>query len=230
MKPHELNWSYMMDMFAEGIGEVVRMRDYLRGKVAGLQSPYDTWLYRKGFTEPVFEVRLEHAYHHLNWTWGCRHATLERAMKCENRDCRNLGKFPLAFRELLPDKPRRTVEVHNQTVLHFESILLGLDEVVRIGDELHLGLCAHFDEETCPRRWDRRAAKVAPLTERRLADLLRRLLGAMNFAWNVRRLPVERVHTLSETAIRHRCCYPAEFMDFLTKRHYRRRNTVRKYL
>lgn len=75
---------------------------------------------------------------------------------------------------------------------------------------------------------DRRAVGAAPLTERQLSESLRQLLGALNFTWNVRRLPVERVRTLSEKALRHRRCYPAEFPDFLTKQHCRRRGEVRK--
>ena len=226
----ELNWSYMIGMFVEGFAEVEQMYEHLRAKVDGRASPHEDGLYYRprGFTEFAFEAQLEHAYHHLNWVWGCRHATLARAAKCSQRDFRAWEKFPLAFRELLPDTPRRAVELHAKTVLHVESILLGLDEAVRIGDEIFLGLCAHFDVATCPRQWDRRAAKVASLTERRLADLLRRLLGALNFAWNVRRLPVARVRALSPRARQRRRCYPAEFQAFLTKRHCRLGNTVKK--
>lgn len=36
MKTSELNWRYMMNMFVEGIGETVRMRDYLRVKATEL--------------------------------------------------------------------------------------------------------------------------------------------------------------------------------------------------
>lgn len=223
----ELNWAYMIGMFVEGFAEVEQMYEHLRAKSDGRASPHEDGLwYRRGFSEFAFEAQLEHAYHHLNVTWGCRHATLARAAKCSQRDFRAWEKFPLAFRELLPDTPRRAVELHAKTVLHVESILLGLDEAVRIGDEIYLGLCAHFDAATCPRRWDRRAAKVAPMTERRLADLLRRLLGALNFAWNVRRLPVERVRELSPRARQRRRCYPAEFPAFLTKRHCRLCNHV----
>lgn len=221
----ELNWSYMIGMFVEGFAEVEQMYEHLRAKVDGRVSPHEDGLYYRprGFTEFTFEAQLEHAYHHLDWVWGCRHATLARAAKCSWRDFRNWEKFPLAFRELLPDAPRRAVETHFRTVLHFESILLGLDEAVRIGDEIYLGLCAHFDAKTCPCpiRWDQRAEKVAPLTERRLTDLLRRLLGALNFSWNVRRIPVERVRALSAMARQRRRCYPAEFPKYLTKRHDR---------
>ncbi len=218
----ELNWAYMIGMFVEGFAEVEQMHEHLRAKTDGRESPHEDGLYyRNGFTEFAFEAQLEHAYHHLNWTWGCRHATLERAAKCSQGDFRRWEKFPFAFRELLPDTPRRAVELHAKTVLHVESILLGLDEAVSVGDEIYLGLCAHFDAKTCPRRWDRRAAKVAPLTEARLKELLGRLLGALNFAWNVRRLPVERVRELSPRTRLRRRCYPAEFPAFLTKRHCR---------
>ena len=223
----ELNWAYMIGMFVEGFAEVKQMHGHLRAEADGRASPHEDGLwYRRGFTEFAFEAQLEHAYHHLNTMWGCRHATLERAAKCSQRDFRAWEKFPLAFRELLPDTPRRAVDLHAKTVLHVESILLGLDEAVRVGGEIYLGLCAHFNSATCPVRWDRRAPKVAPLTESRLADLLRRLLGALNFAWNVRRLPVERVRTLSPRAQLRRRCYPAEFPAFLTKRHCRPGNAV----
>ena len=83
------------------------MHERLRAKVDGRESPHEDGLwYRRGFTEFAFEAQLEHAYHHLNVTWGCRHATLERTAKCSQRDFRNWEKFPLAFRELLPDTPR----------------------------------------------------------------------------------------------------------------------------
>ena len=211
---------YMLGMFAEGIGEVREMRGYLRAKIDGMTSPYDA-LYRLGLTETLFETQLHHAYHHLNYVWGCRHATSARAARCAGRDFHSWEKFPLAFRELLPDAPRRAVRTHPETVLHFDSILLGLEEALRVGDEIYLGFCAHFDASTCPRRWDSRAANVEPLTEARLRTLLCQLLGALNFAWNVRRLPVERVRSLSTKAQRLRRQYPAEFSCYLTARHYR---------
>lgn len=211
---------YMLGMFAEGIGEVREMRGYLRAKIDGMTSPYDA-LYRLGLTETLFETQLHHAYHHLNYVWGCRHATSARAARCAGRDFHSWEKFPLAFRELLPDAPRRAVRTHPETVLHFDSILLGLDETLRVGDEIYLGFCAHFDAATCPRRWDSRAANVEPLTEARLKVLLCQLLGSLNFAWNVRRLPVERVRSLSTKAQRLRRQYPAEFSCYLTARHYR---------
>ena len=96
----ELNWSYMIGMFVEGFAEVEQMHEHLRAKVDGRVSPHEDGLYYRprGFTEFTFEAQLEHAYHHLNWVWGCRHATLARAAKCAWRDFRNWEKFPLAFR------------------------------------------------------------------------------------------------------------------------------------
>ena len=211
---------YMLGTLAEGLGQVRATQGHLRAKVEGRASHYD-WLYRRGFTDGLLlETQLSHAYHHLNYVWGCRHATLERATRCTWRDFRMWEKFPLAFSELLPDAPRCARRTSPKTKLHLDSILLGLDEAVRAGDETYLGLCAHFDAATCPQRWDPRAANVAPLTEARLKALLCQLLGALNFAWNVRRLSVERVRSLSPRAQRLRRQYPAEFSCYLTKRHY----------
>lgn len=215
----KLNCTYMLGMFAEGIGEVREMQGYLRAKVEGKTSPYDA-LYRRGFTETLFETQLHHTYHHLNYVWGCRHSTLKRATRCAGHDFHIWEKFPRAFRELLPDAPRKAVRTHSETILHFESILVGLEEALRVGDEIYLGLCAHFTEATCPYRWDPRAANAEPLTEARLKVLLSQLLGALNFAWNVRRLPIERVRLLSPKAKARRRQYPAEFSCYLTARHF----------
>ncbi len=63
-------------------------------------------------------------------------------------------------------------------------------------------------------------ANVEPLTEARLKTLMCQLLGALNFAWNVRRLPIERVRSLSPKAKQHRRQYPVEFAYYLTARHF----------
>ena len=212
--------TYMLGTFAEGLGQVRATQGHLRAKVEGKTSPYDC-LYQRGFTDDLLiETQLSHAYHHLNYVWGCRHATLERATRCTWRDFRMWEKFPLAFRELLPDAPRLARRRSPRTKLHLDSILLGLDEAVRVGDEIYLGLCAHFDAASCPQRWDPRAANVEPLTEARLKALMCQLLGALNFAWNVRRLPIERVRSLSPKAKQHRRQYPVEFACYLTARHF----------
>ena len=211
--------TYMLGMFVEGMAEVREMQGYLRAKVDGKPSPYDAF-YSRGFTETIFETQLHHAYHHLNYVWGCRHATHKRATRCAGHDFHIWEKFPRAFRELIPNAPRKAVRTRPETVLYFESILPELEEALRVGDEIYVGLCAHFTEKTCPRQWDPRAANVEPLTEARLKALMCQLLGALNFAWNVRRLPIERVRSLSPKAKQHRHQYPAEFAYYLTARHF----------
>ena len=214
---------YMLGMLAEGLGEIYSLRDEIRESWKICMAPEEWSRANPELSEFKLEVRLGHAYHHINWTWGCRHAPLERARKSSWRDFKNWEKFPLAFRELLRDRPVRAVETHSNTILHPESMMLGIEPAIKYGEELLSGMAAHFTKETCPLGWEEAYATAKPIDEERLVWLLRHLLAEVNFIWNVRRIAIERVWAMSERSRRLRKCYPMEFGQFLTKRHFKNR-------
>jgi hypothetical protein len=46
-----------------------------------------------------FRVKMEHAYHHLNFAWNIRHVTSKRAAKCVKEDFNEWSKFPKDIEE-----------------------------------------------------------------------------------------------------------------------------------
>jgi len=44
--------------------------------------------------EMDFELKMEHAYHHLNFAWNIRHAPPDRASQCVAEDFNEWSKFP----------------------------------------------------------------------------------------------------------------------------------------
>ena len=63
------------------------------------------------FAEGSLFVGLEHVYHHLNWSWNCRHTPEERVWHFADNDADRWTKFPdtADFSELWP--PDKTVKV-----------------------------------------------------------------------------------------------------------------------
>ena len=61
-------------------------------------ASYVAWYARQEERHPFAEgrlfVSLEHAYHHLNWAWNCRHTPEERVWHFADRDADRWDKFP----------------------------------------------------------------------------------------------------------------------------------------
>ena len=49
--------------------------------------------------EPDFRIKMEHAYHHLNFAWNIRRRGSKRASKCAKKDFNEWSKFPLDVEE-----------------------------------------------------------------------------------------------------------------------------------
>ena len=47
------------------------------------------------YTEGEFRIALEHAYHHLNFSWHIRNVDDNRAGKCSKQDFVEWSKFPI---------------------------------------------------------------------------------------------------------------------------------------
>lgn len=41
-----------------------------------------------------FEIKMEHAYHHLNFAWNIRHIAAKRASECAAEDFNQWSKYP----------------------------------------------------------------------------------------------------------------------------------------
>lgn len=49
---------------------------------------------KRGFSTTGVAIQFEHAYHHVDFAWNCRHADEERARRCDQRDFDRWEKFP----------------------------------------------------------------------------------------------------------------------------------------
>ncbi|MGH7949634.1 MAG: hypothetical protein ACREQF_10445 [Candidatus Binataceae bacterium] len=55
-------------------------------------------------SEGEFEVRLEHAYHHLNFAWNARRASNDQYRHLTQSNFTRWGKFPKSL-PMVPDEP-----------------------------------------------------------------------------------------------------------------------------
>ena len=200
MSKKEYCWEVMWQNLREGreMPSIIRQLDEILAGTAEDKYEGNVWIW------------FDHAYHHLNWAWGCRNATEERAVKCAWRDFKGWEKFPLAFKSLLPDRPRRALNCWRDAKWYPESMKLGLGNADKILGEIISGVRAHCEE-----------SEVEPITIGRFGMLMEEMLGEINFAWNVRRIPLDKVMSLSEKSKARYRWYPPEFAEKFTKRHYR---------
>ena len=49
--------------------------------------------------ETDFQIKMEHAYHHLNFAWNIRHVPATRASQCVAEDFNQWSKFPADLEE-----------------------------------------------------------------------------------------------------------------------------------
>ncbi|HRH46028.1 MAG TPA: hypothetical protein PKY82_30575 [Pyrinomonadaceae bacterium] len=55
----------------------------------------------ENLSEVDFQIKLEHAYHHLNFAWNIRRAKTEKYQKLSNKNFNKWSKFP---KEIKPFK------------------------------------------------------------------------------------------------------------------------------
>ena len=48
----------------------------------------------ENLSETVFQIKLEHTYHHLNFAWNIRRAKTEKYQKLSNKSFNKWSKFP----------------------------------------------------------------------------------------------------------------------------------------
>ena len=107
-----LTWRPMLANLVEASGEINRLAErlhYLTFGEAPEDAAYDAEAHaymerKRPLTECSLFVDLEHAFHHLNWAWNCRHEEEERVWHFSDADAERWGKFPrdAPFADLWP--------------------------------------------------------------------------------------------------------------------------------
>ena len=148
------------------------------------------------FAEGSLFVGLEHVYHHLNWSWNCRHTPEERVWHFADNDADRWTKFPdtADFSELWP--PDKTVKVDRDdfrlTGSRRKICLFPLRPEIQQAQHKLDNLCRLVEKECFG------AGEVAtpagmpedvwrqPLTEKDLGRRMCLIYYRLNIAWNCR--------------------------------------------
>lgn len=75
----KLNWEFILYNLRdvrEQIDEIIRLAE------------------AEDLDEIGFQIKMEHAYHHLNFAWNIRHVSSDRSSKCVAEDFNEWSKFP----------------------------------------------------------------------------------------------------------------------------------------
>ena len=220
-------WAMMRGNFVEANAEISTLIERLKYLETG-ELPdggeYGKWLERKwrDTTEFGLFISMEHAYHHLNFGWNCRHFPEKRVIACAERDYRVWEKFPADWPELWPSPSRckgTPREVYRGKV-HYLTMRMPLDEVEMTLDDIIEDIDATFPD-TVPIGMPVRKVRSGrpPMTEELLAEQMRHIYNYMNDSWNSRKMTMERYTTeVSKAAmLRHRQ-YPRAFVRFWPKK------------
>ena len=152
---------------------------------------------RHPFAEGSLFVSLEHAYHHLNWAWNCRHTPEERVWHFADRDADRWDKFPdtADFAGLWPLD--RTIKVANGDLGLIGSgkkiSLFPLRPEIYMAQRKLNNLC-RFVEKECFGEEEVVTPKgmfadvwQKPLTEKDFTRRMFHIYTCLNTAWNCRK-------------------------------------------
>lgn len=220
----ELTWKPILSNLREALGELdeihVRLHfldfgDLPKGCLwSGKAADYIAWLKkrerRNPFTVTTLFFSLEHAYHHLNWAWNCRHAPEERVWHFSVSDARRWTRFPntAAFTDLWPSD--RTVKGH------IDELQGKVGSTVRLFVQMALrkvnSLCYLVAKEI-GEKWSRPKGlnpevDAQPLTEKDFARRMHRIYVELNMAWNSRR---DKTFATGKRAVDRRRLFPSVF-------------------
>jgi len=113
----EIAWEHVSENLREALGElqelVARAEYHAFGALRdGCLEDMEEGIARQAWKRPLSEgslsVSFEHAQHHLNFAWNCRHAEAGRIRRCEWGDFVRWSRFPRAgaFRGLASVPPK----------------------------------------------------------------------------------------------------------------------------
>ncbi len=193
-------------------------------RIAPIVQTPQKWIGMRGeksvtlLTKGGLFVRLEHAYHHLNWAWNCRRTPEERVWHFADRDADRLDKFPdtADFADLWPLD--RTAKVNKDDLGLIGSrkkiSLFPLRPDIQLAQHKLNSLCRFVEkecfgeEEVVPPKGMRADVWQKPLTEKDFARRLHRIYTELNIAWNSRR---DKDIVTEKRAIDRRRCFSPDF-------------------
>lgn len=206
-----LCWKMIRANLAEAYGEISHLCRRLRYLEMGAEpgtSGFDSvteerW---RETTEGVLFIRMEHAYHHLNFAWNCRAFSEARVKKCAWRDYREWQRFPVDWSELWPPaslckNPPRRMQGSGVRKLAWLAMRIPLDEV-----------CMELEDVM---KWiDSRQSSRVMITEEDFASSMRYVFIHMNEAWNSRKKELKEAIELSPRTLKRRMYLPRVFTDY----------------
>ena len=174
------------------------------------------------FTEFSLFVSLDHAYHHINWSWNVRRTPEKRAClagmdsKEADRYFRRYSRFPKTrdFTDLwLPREIlKRRGKEPGLKKISLTPVRLCIHAALR---KLRI-LCYLVAREAGDNsNWSVRPKDLAikedslPLTEKEFARMIHSIYEFLNQAWNRRR---DKTFFIAKYCITRRKCFPPEFM------------------
>lgn len=203
-------WNIVLGNLREASGELESLRD----RIVAVMKSEPKWDNLEGFSEFAFFVSMEHAYHHVNWAWNCRHKDEQRAIKCAFADFYAWEKFPADFKEFwpAPSRCRGKAREPSNGRLYLMLPRIALDEAMFTIDGICCGIFKLLGEEI-PEGFlkGRNPKTVEPVTEEDFKIEMRHLYSCMNCAWNERKVDLAGELSGSMTTIRRHSCYPRAF-------------------
>jgi len=206
-------WNIIFPNIREACGELERLRDRIVAE--SKSSRYSGG--HKGIREYEFFVSMEHAYHHVNWAWNCRHQDEQRVIRCDQADFEAWEKFPSDFKEFWPAPSRCRGKAREPFggQIHLMLPRIALDEAIFTILDIYCGISELLGERIpdgllCGRVPD----TIEPMTEENFTVQMRHLYACMNRAWNERKIDLARQISGSTTNVRRHSCYPRAFSRF----------------
>ena len=205
-----LTWKPILSNLTEANGELRKLHwrlHYLVFRELPEDCPkradasYVAWYARQEERHPFAEgslfVSLEHAYHHLNWAWNCRHTPEERVWHFADRDADRWDKFPdtIVFADLWPlDRTVKVAKDDSGLIGSGKKIcLFPLRPEIKLAQRKLNTLCRFVEkecfgeEEVVPPKEIPADVWQQPLMEKDFARRMFRIYDRLNTAWNCRK-------------------------------------------
>ena len=185
-------------------------------------ASYVAWYARQEERHPFAEgslfVSLEHAYHHLNWAWNCRHTSEDRVWHFTESAAKRWSRFPdtADFADLWPlDRTVRVAKDDLGLIGSRKKIsLFPLRPEIYLAQR-KLNILCHFVEKECfgeevvvPPKGMRADVWQKLLMEKDFVRRLHLIYACLNMAWNCR---TRKTYPNSDNARQQCSCFPPAF-------------------
>lgn len=219
-RQQRLSWKPILSNLREALGEINQIHLHLHYLTFGelyqnRDASYLAWFKKKEercpFNQTAFFVRLEHAYHHLNWAWNCRRTPEERVWHFSDRDAARWTRFPdtKEFADLWPsDRTVRGCADKLQRKKICAPSRSFVYSACRKGDILCYLVAKELGEDWARPQGLFPEVGKEPLTEKDFARRMHRIYKELNMAWNSRD---DKTFVTGKRAIDRRGLFPSIF-------------------